>query len=117
MYAKPLAGSPFLPKNHGCHGTTLEMHGTSLSSQASLTGLAVSGVPAVSISATLSFRIRSFATSPARFGFDWLSLSKICTSYFLPPIVRPLLNAAFIWSMTHLSASPKGASGPVCGDT
>ena len=93
------------------------MHGTSFSSQASLTGLAVSGVPAVSISATLSFRIRSFATSPARFGLLWLSFSMIWTSCFLPPIVRPSLNAAFIWSITHLSASPNGASGPVCGET
>lgn len=114
---KPFAGSPLRPKNQGCHGTTLEMHGTSLSSQASLTGLAVSGVPAVSTSATLSLRIRSFATSPARLGFDWLSFSTICTAYFLPPTLRPSLKAAFICSITHLSASPKGASGPVWGDT
>ncbi len=93
------------------------MHGSSFSSQASLTGLAVSGVPAVRISATLSFRTRSLATSPARFGLLWLSLRRICTSCFLPPTTMPPLNAAFIWSMTHLSASPKGASGPVCGDT
>ncbi|MCY1377819.1 hypothetical protein D9M69_654120 [compost metagenome] len=105
------------PKNQGCHGTTLEMQGTSLSSQASLTGLAVSGVPDVSTSATLSLRIRSLATSPARLGFDWLSLSTICTAYFLPPTLIPSLKAAFICSITHLSASPKGASGPVCGDT
>ena len=105
------------PKNQGCHGTTLDTHGTSFSSHASLTGLAVSGVPAVSTSATLSFRIRSLATSPARFGLLWLSFSTICTSCFLPPIVRPSLNAVFIWSITHLSASPNGASGPVCGET
>src|SRR5512143_300449 len=58
VHSKPLAGSPLRPKNHGCHGTTELTHGRPLSSQASLTGLAVSGVPAVSISATLSFRIR-----------------------------------------------------------
>src|SRR6185295_19454022 len=45
VYSKPFAGSPLRPKNHGCHGTTLEMHGTWFSSQASLTGFAVSGVP------------------------------------------------------------------------
>ena len=114
---KPFAGSPLRPKNHGCHGTTLDTQGTSFSSQASLTGLAVSGVPAVSTSATLSFRIRSLATSPARFGLLWLSFRMICTSCFLPPIAMPSFNAVFICSMTHLSASPNGASGPVCGDT
>ncbi len=114
---KPLAGSPLRPKNHGCHGTTLEMHGTSFSSQASDTGFAVSGVPAVSTSCTLSLRIRSFATSPARFGFDWLSLSRIWIADFLPPTGIPALKAACIRSMTHLSASPNGASGPVCGET
>jgi hypothetical protein len=93
------------------------MQGTSFSSHASLTGLAVSGVPAVRIRATLSLRIRSLATSPARLGLDWLSLSSTCTSYFLPPTMTPFFSAAFICSMTHLSASPKGASGPVCGET
>ena len=48
VQSKPFAGSPLRPKNHGCHGTTLETHGTWLSSQASHTGFAVSGVPAVS---------------------------------------------------------------------
>ena len=114
---KPFSGLPLRPKNQGCHGTTLLMQGSSFSSQASHTGLAVSGVPAVSISATLSFRIKSLATSPARLGLLWLSFRMICTSYFLPPIVRPSLKAVFICSMTHLSASPKGASGPVCGET
>ncbi len=101
------------PKNHGCHGTTVEMQGISLSSQASLTGFAVSGVPAVSTSATLSFRIRSLATSPARFGLLWLSLSTICTATFLPPRVRLPSKFARSCSITHLSASPNGASGPV----
>src|SRR5262245_3104917 len=117
VQSKPLAGSPLRPKNHGCHGTTLEMQGTWFSSQASLTGLAVSGVPAVSISATLSLRMRSLATSPARLGLLWLSFRITCTSYFLPPTLMPFLNAVFICSITHLSASPKGASGPVCGVT
>ena len=114
---KPLAGSPLRPKNQGCQGTTLLMQGTSLSSQASLTGLAVSGVPAVSTSATLSLRIRSLATSPARLGLLWLSLSTISTACFRPAMEMPSLKAAFIWSITHLSASPNGASGPVCGLT
>ena len=114
---KPLAGSPSRPKNHGCHGATLEMQGTSFSSQWSHTGLVVSGVDATSIRATLSLRIRSPATSPARFGLDWLSFTRICTGCFLPPTVMPSLNACRIRSMTNLSASPNGASGPVCGVT
>ena len=61
------------PKNQGCQGTIVEMQGISLSSQASETGFAVSGVDETSIRSTFSFRIRSFATSPARFGLDWLS--------------------------------------------
>jgi len=59
----------------------------------------------------------ALATSPARLGLDWLSFRMICTPYFLPPMLRPSLKAVFICSITHLSASPKGASGPVCGDT
>ena len=105
------------PKNHGCQGTTVEMHGISFSSQASDTGFAVSGVDDTSIRLTLSLRMRSFATSPARFGFDWLSFWMILTGTFLPPISMPPANSLFICSIVNLSASPNGASGPVCGDT
>ena len=105
------------PKNHGCHGTTVETHGISFSSHASLTGFAVSGVPETSMMSTLSFRIRSFATSLARFGFDWLSFTRIDTGYCLPPIVMPPFSAVCICWIVKRSASPNGASGPVCGDT
>ena len=42
-------GSPLRPKNHVCHGTIVEMHGTPRRSHASDTGLTVSAVAATSI--------------------------------------------------------------------
>ena len=50
------------PKYHASHGTTVEMHGTPAASQASETGLTVSGVEVASIRSTLSPLIRSLAT-------------------------------------------------------
>src|SRR5882672_3025123 len=105
------AEEPRLPRRHGGNA------GISFSSQASDTGLVVSGVDDTSIRSTLSFSMRSFATSPARFGLDWLSFWMICTATFLPPRSTPPANNLFICSMMNLSASPNGASGPVCGDT
>ena len=61
--------------NYGCHGATVEMQGTSSISHCVATGLVVSGVEATSIRSTLSPTISSLATSAARFGFDWLSLT------------------------------------------
>ena len=77
VQSNPFCGSPLRPKNQGCQGTTVEMQGTSFSSLASQTGLAVSGVEETRTRSTLSFRIRSPATSPARLGLDWLSLCTI----------------------------------------
>jgi hypothetical protein len=57
-----------------CHGATLEMQGICSSSHCVATGLLVSGVAPTKMIETLSRVISSFATSAARFGFDWLSL-------------------------------------------
>src|SRR5262245_11559309 len=67
------------PKYHACHGTTVEMQGTPAASQASATGLTVSGVDVVSMRSTPSPLMRSFATWAERCGLDWLSLSMIST--------------------------------------
>ena len=48
--------------NQGCHGATVEMHGTSSISHWVETGLVVSGVEATSIRSILSWTIRSLAT-------------------------------------------------------
>src|SRR2546422_2597548 len=77
LFRSPFAGSPPRPKNHGCHGAIDETHGISFSSHWSATGFVVSGVDATSIRSIFPFRMRSDATSAVRFGFDWLSLTKI----------------------------------------
>ena len=61
--------------NQGCQGATVEMQGISSASQVVATGLVVSGVEATSIRLTSSLTISSLATSAARFGLDWLSLT------------------------------------------
>ena len=79
------AGSPGLacwPMNQGCHGATVEMQGISSASQVVETGLVVSGVEATSMRLISSSTISSFATSAARLGLDWLSLTM--TSTFIP---------------------------------
>src|SRR5262245_58559208 len=63
------------PKYQASHGTTVEMHGTPAASQASETGLVVSGVDVVSIRSTASPVISSLATCALRCGLDWLSFS------------------------------------------
>jgi hypothetical protein len=61
--------------NHGCHGARLEMQGISSISQMVETGLVVSGVLPTSMMSISSSMISSRATSAARLGFDWLSLT------------------------------------------
>jgi hypothetical protein len=73
------------------------------------TGLVVSGVEATSIMSISSSMISSLATSAARFGFDWLSLT--ITSKFAAAWVAPKFDRM------KLSASAKAASGPDCGLT
>src|SRR5580698_4058197 len=78
-----LLGSPGLawrPMKYGCHGAAVEMQGTPSISHCVETGLVVSGVEATSIRLTSSLTIRSLATSAARLGLDWLSLTMISTS-------------------------------------
>ncbi len=77
------------PKKYGCHGQFVVMHGTSLTSAWSATGLVVSGVADARIRSTLSPRMSSDATSEARLPLDWLSLLMICTGNCLPPTVSP----------------------------
>lgn len=77
------------------------MHGTPFSSHWSDTGLAFSGVEPTSIRSTPFFRINSAATSAARFGFDWLSLTMISTGCVLPAILMPSLNAVLTPASTN----------------
>ena len=84
----------------------VEMQGIPSASQVVATGLVVSGVEATSIRLISSSTISSFATSAARFGFDWLSLTT--TS-----IVRgPALGRRQEASMMNLSASREGGERP-----
>jgi hypothetical protein len=71
--------------NHGCHGALVEMQGMPSASQVVATGLVFSGVEATSIRLISSERMSSLATSAARFGLDWLSLTMI--SKFFPASV------------------------------
>ncbi len=93
------------------------MQGIPAASQASATGLVVSGVEETSIRLTWSRSIRSRATSPARAGLDWLSLTRISTGWARPPSSIPSLNARLAPSMTKVSASPKPNRGPLWGET
>ena len=74
-----LPGFCWRPMKYGCHGATLEMQGTSSTSHMVDTGLVVSGVEATSIRSTLFDTISSRATSAARLGLDWLSLTTTST--------------------------------------
>ena len=87
-------GSPgrLRPMNHGCHGATVEMQGTSFD-------LALRRTPGWWSRASrppasgrpCPCAIRSFATSAARFGLDWLSLTTTSTGNVASPILRPPL--------------------------
>ena len=90
---------------------------TSLISAWSATGLVVSGVLAAHSRWTSSGRINSLATSAARFGFDWLSLTTISTSRLLPPASTLPPIASSTAATLNSSSSAKGASGPVLGPT
>ncbi len=94
------------------------MHGTALASHWSETGLTVSGVEDASTRSTPSWLMSSAAASPARWASDALSLTRISTPCSTPPMVSGFsAKCASIWSSTNASASPKAASGPVCGVT
>jgi hypothetical protein len=93
------------------------MHGVPLASQASATGLMLSGVPSTRTRLTLSLRIRSLVTLAARLEFDWLSRMSTSIERLSPPASTPSSNCFLSAPMTNLSASPKPASGPVSGLT
>ena len=93
------------------------MHGVSSTSHWVATGLVVSGVEATSIRSILSLTISSRATSAARLGLDWLSLTMTSTEAVPLPIFSPPRMVARKFEMTKLSASANAASGPVCGLT
>ena len=113
----PPAGLAWRPTNQGCHGATVEMQATSSISHWVDTGLVVSGVEATSIRSTLSRTISSLATSAARLGLDWLSLTTTSTGCVALPILMPPFTVSRKLPRMKLSASAKGASGPVCGLT
>ena len=107
-----LAGSACRPKNHACHGTTVDRHGTPCVSHTVATGFVVSGVELVTIRSAWSCRISSRATSDARFGSDWVSFTTMSTLYVLLPTVKPFVYAsvARIRSTTKLSPEANPAS-------
>src|SRR5215510_12509592 len=74
-----LPGFCWRPMKEGCHGATLETQGVSSTSHMVATGLVVSGVEATSIRSILLETINSRATSAARLGLDWLSLTSTST--------------------------------------
>jgi len=100
-----------------CQGATVEMHATSSISHWVETGLVVSGVDATSMRSTLSWTIKSLATSAARFGLDWLSFTTTSTGTVALPSLMPALVASLKLARMKLSASAKAAKGPVSGET
>ena len=117
MDLKPVSGLLPRPKNHGCHGQTLETHGVPLASHWSETGFVVSGVLDTSMRSTLSDRMRREATSAARFGSDWLSRTSTSTGKLWPRTARPFPSVLRTPPTTKVSVSPNPARGPVCGLT
>ena len=113
---KPTAGSPPRPKKYGCHGQSLDTHGTWSASAWSATGLTVSGVEATIMTSMPSLVTRSPATVAARFESDCESLMMISMGCTRPsPPMTPSLTAAPHCSTSHWSVSPNAASGPVSG--
>ena len=74
MNSLGFAGSACRAKKYGCHGATVDRHGTPFASHWSATGFVVSGVDSTSMMSILSVVMSSPATDAARFGSDWLSL-------------------------------------------
>ena len=68
------------PKYHASQGCTVETCGTPAASQASATGLFVSGVEVDSIRSTLLPLISALASWPARAGSDCVSFAMIVTA-------------------------------------
>ena len=93
------------------------MHGICSISHWVETGFTVSGVEATSIRSTSSSTISSLATSAARFGLDWLSLTTTSTSKVLPADSTTPLVASMKPLMLKSSDAAKAASGPLCGVT
>jgi hypothetical protein len=81
------------------------------------TGLVVSGVLPTSMMSISSSMISSRATSAARLGFDWLSLTMTSSVKVVPPEAMPPDSASSTPLMMNSSTSAKAASGPVCGVT
>src|SRR3954462_2361211 len=101
----------------GGQGATVEKHGSSSISHWVEARFVVSGVEATSIRSILSWTMRSLATSAARFGLDWLSLTTTSTGTVALPILMPAFVASLKLVMMKLSASAKAANGPVSGLT
>ena len=105
------------PMKYGCHGQFVEMQGISSISHWVDTGFTVSGVSAVSIMSILSSTISCLATSAARFGSDWLSLTTSSMSKVPPADLMPsFANSAKILALKS-SDWANAASGPVAGVT
>ena len=84
-----VAGFAWRAKYHASHGTTVETHGTPLVSHTWATGLVVSGVELVRMRSAWLWLISSLATSDARLGSDWVSLTTTVTSKVVLPALKP----------------------------
>jgi hypothetical protein len=104
------------PKNHACHGATVEMQGTPRSSQTSPTGFVMSGVDETRTRSTCSWSMKSVAAAAAAIGSDSVSRCRIWTGLTPAPVVSPAAaKCASSADTTKASASPNGARLPVCG--
>ena len=103
--------------NQGCHGATVEMHGTLLDLALVETGLVVSGVEATSIRLTLSSTISSLGDFGGAVGIGLAVLDDDLDRIVRAADVEAVLDASRKPPMMNSSASAKAASGPVCGLT
>ena len=109
-------GLPLRPKNHVCHGTIVERHGTPRFSHASETGLTVSAVAATSMSATPA-SIRSPAAAAARSGSDAESATRNSTVKVPWVVSKPSSTSSRTVATVKSSAAAYAASRPVVGVT
>ena len=93
VYVNWVPGLAPRPKYQASQGTTVATQGTPFASHTSATGLVTSGVEETTTMSAWLLRISSRATSEARLGLDWLSLTTTSTSYVLLPTLKPLRYA------------------------
>src|SRR5215471_19621429 len=105
-FAIGLPGLPPRPAYQDSHGSLVAAQGTPSVWATTATGLTVSGVSAVSSMSTLLLRISRRASCEARLGSDWLSVTMMLTSYFLPPALNPPVYALVLRMVLMTNLSP-----------